>query len=295
MVQGREEVTSYSIRPLRTLEDYQQCVRLQEEVWGQGFSERAPLSLLKVSQRLGGVVAGAFAADGFLLGFVFGLTGLEEGRPVHWSDMLAVRPGLRDSGIGTQLKSFQRAECMARGVRRMYWTFDPLESRNAYLNFGKLGATSHEYVRDMYGHSDSPLHLEIGTDRLVVTWDLDSPRVIERLSHRYRPLRAEDVEGVPAAFEVVRKEKVPLPGESRLDAGAQKDASNSPVAGGMLVPIPADVQQLKGRSKSGAVAWRKATRAAFLHSLQRGLTVRDFVPGEELSHYLLVPELASTG
>ena len=42
-----------------------------------------------------------------MLGFVFGMTGVQEGRLVHWSDLLAVRPEARDRGIGRRLKLFQ--------------------------------------------------------------------------------------------------------------------------------------------------------------------------------------------
>src|SRR6266702_3327183 len=84
------------IRHLSTHEDFVGCVALQEETWGADFSERVPAAILKVSQRLGGVTAGAFDARDQLVGFVFGMTGVENGRLVHWSDMLAVRPQLRD-------------------------------------------------------------------------------------------------------------------------------------------------------------------------------------------------------
>ena len=49
-------------------------------------------SILLVAQKVGGVAAGAFDGQGKLMGFVFGLTGVENGAIVHWSDMLAVRP-----------------------------------------------------------------------------------------------------------------------------------------------------------------------------------------------------------
>ena len=66
----------YSIRPFETLEDFKECVRFQEETWGEGFSERVAVAILKVSQRLGGIAAGAFDDDGTMAGFVFGMTGL---------------------------------------------------------------------------------------------------------------------------------------------------------------------------------------------------------------------------
>src|SRR3954469_25481170 len=84
------------IRPLSTLDELRACVELQRETWGSTFSDVVPASILKVSQRIGGVAAGAFAPDGRLVGFVYGMTGVERGRLVHWSDMLAVRPEARD-------------------------------------------------------------------------------------------------------------------------------------------------------------------------------------------------------
>ena len=170
------------IRHLVTHQDFQACIHLQEETWGAGFSERVPSAILHIARRLGGVVAGAFDRDGSLCGFVFGLTGVEGVVPVHWSDMLAVTPRQRGQGLGVRLKAFQREDLLARGIRRMFWTFDPLEAGNAYLNLCKLGVVSNEYVVDMYGsNTGSPLHTGIGTDRLVVLWQMDDRRVTSRL------------------------------------------------------------------------------------------------------------------
>ena len=136
-------MTSWDIRPFRTIEEFRACERLQEETWGEGFSERVPTATLKVVQIIGGIAAGAYARDGSLAGFVFGMTGVRDGELVHWSDMLAVKPSLRDSGLGTQLKAYQRQVMMERGVTKMHWTFDPLQSRNAYLNFSKQIGRAH--------------------------------------------------------------------------------------------------------------------------------------------------------
>ena len=161
------------IRRVETLAEYRECVALQEATWGEGFSERVPSSVLLVTQKLGGVVVGAFRPDGALVGFVFGMTGPMHGRLVHWSDMLAVRPEARGSGIGERLKRHQRDLVRALGVETMHWTFDPLVARNARLNLVRLGARATEYVPNMYGDSTgSPLHGAMPTDRLIVSWDL---------------------------------------------------------------------------------------------------------------------------
>ena len=164
------------IRRVETQAEYEECVRIQDETWGAGFSERVPSAILKVAQYLGGVTAAAFDSDGAdagILGFVFGMTGVRDGQLVHWSDMLAVRPEARDHGIGRRLKLYQRSLVAELGVTQILWTFDPLVSRNAHLNLNALGARVTDYVPDMYGaDTGSALHQGIGTDRFVVAWEV---------------------------------------------------------------------------------------------------------------------------
>lgn len=279
------------IRLLEELDEYRACVRLQEDVWGQGFSERAPLSLLKVVQRVGGVVAGAFAADGTLEGFVFGITGLVDGEPFHWSDMLAVRPGRRNRGIGLRLKRFQREVCLERDVRRMAWTFEPLESRNAWINLGRLGAVARAYEVDMYGDTDSPLHREVGTDRLVALWDLDSVRVRARLEGRHAPPCFADVVHLPRALEVEYAGGLPRP---RVPSRRRDGAAAPP--GGFLVPIPTDLEAVIDRDPALARRWREAVRGVLPGSLAPDREVRELVRGEEgVSWYVVGPMDAPEG
>jgi predicted GNAT superfamily acetyltransferase len=164
-----------AIRHLDTPEELDDCVALQHAIWGPTFSEAVPRTILLIAGKLGGIVAGAFEGER-LIGFVFGLTGLKDGRLVHWSDMLAVDPACRDHGIGRQLKAFQRDAVVARGVTEMFWTYDPLVARNAHFNINLLGAEVVEYVPDMYGTTGSTLHGNVPTDRFVVRWRLtESP------------------------------------------------------------------------------------------------------------------------
>lgn len=130
-----------------------------------------PATILHVTQKVGGITAGAFDGDE-LIGFVFGISGIEDGHGVHWSDMLAVRSSYRNHGIGERLKKYQRDTLLGRGVERIYWSFDPLDAKNAHLNFNHLGIYAREYVVDMYGDTNSTLHKGIGTDRLIAIWDL---------------------------------------------------------------------------------------------------------------------------
>lgn len=259
-------------RPLEGHAEYRACFELQLVIWGRDFVETVAPALLWVAQRTGGIASGAFTPAGELVGFIFGITGYRDGAPVHWSDMLGVHPRFRGVGAARALKLHQRDRLLAGGVRHVQWTFDPLESRNAHLNFVRLGGTAHEYVRDAYGESDSPLHQGIGTDRLIVSWALDSERVQRRVAGNAESARGgERVNDVAVAAW-------PRCTGTALDLAAPR----------LRLRIPADIQALKQARPELAREWRECTRAAFEHYFARGYGVVDFVrESEALGCYVL--------
>ena len=266
-----------TIRPLASLTEYQACAEFQEEIWGRGFNEKVSAAILMIANRLGGLAAGVFDGEGRLQGFVFGLTGMIDGKQVHWSDMLAVRSGLRDRGLGTLLKLYQRDVLLERGVREMRWTFDPLQGRNAHVNFSKLGIVCREYVEDMYGETGSPLHQGVGTDRLVAIWELDSEEEGTRVSAAEDTYSPDGVSGVPQILPILQEGSFPSPGKPTLGL-------DNPL---LLLAIPGDVDEMMREDISLAIRWREATREAFRHYFSRGYEARGFLRGEEVSLYFL--------
>jgi len=292
----------YAIRAFASPEDYRACVELQEATWGEGFSERVSPAILQVGQILGGVSAGAFDEDDRLVGFVFGLTGVRDGRAVHWSDMLAVRPEIRDAGLGRRLKEYQRGELLARGIDTMYWTFDPLQSRNAHLNITRLGAVVGEYRVNMYGESDSPLHQGIGTDRFVALWLMDSERVRSRLGEEVgsgsRRASSGEAPAPPDEGSVPQTAGTSTPAarEAPFALAAEDGSAGHPRPGSpelslgndaVRVAIPSDVGSLMTDDMALAVRWREATRAVFERYLSDGYEVVEFERGRSTSDYLL--------
>ncbi len=179
------------IRDCEGFDELEACVQMEIETWGYDASDVIPRKAFRVAQRIGGQVMGAFDTElagaspeggpESLVGFVFSLPGMKCGRAeprayLH-SHMLAVREPYRDRGLGTRLKLEQRQEALARGIRLMEWTFDPLEIKNAFINIQKLGAIVCAYEENFYGVSSSRLQGGLPTDRLVADWQLDSPRV----------------------------------------------------------------------------------------------------------------------
>lgn len=269
-------------RRLHGHEECRACVALQRETWGEASREHVPASLLTVAVKVGGILAGALPAEPdagesvrhSLLGFVFGLAGWEDGRPTHWSHMLAVRPESRGRGIGRRLKLFQRSLLLDAGVDTARWTFDPLVARNAHLNLSRLGARVVDYVPDMYGdETASPLHLGGATDRFVVRWDLESERVRALVREDRRPAVPSRVTESP----VVAHESATAAGEWPEDEVVR-------------VAVPADAVDLNRREPERVTAWRRGTREAFLHYLPRGYRVRGVYgsPAGDRSYYWLV-------
>jgi predicted GNAT superfamily acetyltransferase len=244
------------IRELRSHDERVAAVRLQDLTWGAGFTERVPAAILLVGSEIGGVSAGAFAPDGTLLGFVFGLTGIRDGTIVHWSDMLAVRADSQRRQIGRALKGYQRDRCIELGVETMFWTFDPFVARNAKLNFCRLGTAVEQFVPNMYGpDTKSPEHA-LGTDRFIVSWPVSTEPAVMPYD-AIPPAHAPVVAG--RASHAARPD-TPLPDDAQV-----------------IVHIPGDYRALLDENVELARWWRMSARRAFLHYFPLGYRVTDFV------------------
>ncbi len=202
-----------TIRDLRSLEDLSQAIALEKEVWASGDADLIPLTFAVASKEAGSLWIGAF--DGAkLAGYAFAIHSLEQGKPSLHSHMLAVREPYRESDVGAKLKLVQREKALALRIHEITWTFDPLQSKNAHLNFAKLGVVCDNYKVDFYGTSTSSALHQNGTDRLWVKWPIASRRVEDRLKGKnnraemldalanLHPLIAFDGEGKPARADL---------------------------------------------------------------------------------------------
>ena len=257
----------FSIRDLAGMADMKQCEEIQKEVWGFIELDIVPAGLMAVMGHYGAVNAGAFVGER-MAGFVCGFPGYGEGEPFHHSHMLAVRPEFQGAGIGLALKWAQADRVLAQGIRRVNWTFDPLQARNANLNINHLGCVSSVYRLNVYGNSESPLHGGLPTDRLEPDWQLASGRVS----------RARRGELVPAAGIP----DLPHANEVRFRSGGlaeMGDVTDSAEAGGaseVLFFIPHDFNDLLRRDIRLAMDWRLRSREALTGLFQRGYEVVGF-------------------
>ena len=164
------------IRDLQTPDEFIETTHVSKAAWG--FAERAvsPASDLVAATHAGGLTAGAFLG-GKMVGFVHGIPRTNRGEPCQHSHLLAVKPEAQGLGLSVKLKLYQRAWCLARGIRLVTWTYDPFLLKNAKLNIGHLRATARTFHPNFYGLMGG-IYAGLPSDRFEVAWRLDAPEVV---------------------------------------------------------------------------------------------------------------------
>jgi predicted GNAT superfamily acetyltransferase len=259
------------IRKLASPEEYLEAEALQRIVWNFPDREVIPLNELIVIQKHGGHVFAAF--DGRVMaGFCFGLPAYKDGKTYHYSRLLGVLPGRQDSGLGHALKLKQRDYVLDQGLDLVVWTFDPLQSRNAYLNIEKLGCIIHDYQVNFLPESGSRFNIGLDSDRFTTEWWIASRRVKDAIAGRRGP---HDLESYRPAFETRINED-----GWREPAGLRKTFREKRIS----VEIPDDIDALKKDDLELARRWRKTTRETFIALFKKAYVVHGFATVPEVRH-----------
>jgi predicted GNAT superfamily acetyltransferase len=269
------------LRDLVTLDDFRRVVEIERRVWGFTDLDVVPVPILVITVKRGGILIGGFDDKGEMVGFVYSLAGLKDGRPMQWSHMLGVLDSSRNAGLGFQLKLAQRTRALERGLDLIEWTFDPLQALNAHLNLRKLGVVVEDYAENVYGESSSPLHRGTPTDRLIAEWNIATPHVERRLA-AYGSLG--DVRD-EAALSAPAVNRTRLDGPWRVNEAMDLEIE----AGRVWVEIPVGFTEMQARNPPAAAAWRLETRQMFTTYFERGYRAVDFALDrhEQRGRYLL--------
>jgi chorismate synthase len=253
---------SISIYSLATTEELETAVELQKVYWGDDMGDLVPHHMLLSFSRYGGHVHGAYD-EGRLVGVLMGFLGAEintdgnEDAPSRlyvMSKRMVVLPEYRGKKIGEDLKLAQRDFAIRHNIQLVTWTFDPLLSRNAYLNLHKLGAVGQHYRENYFGASAS--NPVLSADRLEVNWWVKHPHTTYRTQ--------QNAENAPLANNA--KQDFHLP--------------NAPV---IRLEIPSEFQSLE---PAEAPAWREFIRPAFISLLEAGYIATDFIRVENRVFYV---------
>jgi predicted GNAT superfamily acetyltransferase len=251
-----------TFRRAQSRADFEQCERLQRDVFGVGDYDLASFSLLVVIPKTGGHVLGAFDGDR-MVGYIQAYGGYVNRQPRLISDLMAVEPAWR-GGLGYALKTLQAAVALEDGFPEIVWTVDPLRAANGHLNFERLGAHCNEYVENLYGSDFADgLYGGLPSDRLVVSWPLTSARVRERLLGGYQPLAPDALDSVP-------------------DFGPT-------VTSHARIAIPSDIDTLLATDPAAARVWRFRVREHMERAFAEGLSITGYAGSRdrEVGYYLL--------
>jgi len=205
------------IRQLTGLSEFEQCLDLQREGFGWSDADLMPVRFFVVTHHIGGLVLGAFDGER-LVGFLSSIPAMHNRTPYWHSHMLVVSREYRNKGTGVLLKIAQREQAVQHGISLIEWTFDPMESKNAYFNFEKLGVIVRRYYPNFYG-STTGIQGNLPTDRIVAEWWLD----------RERPPLTGDIRRIAIPSDIQRIKRTDLEEarniQERLRYGFEKNLS----------------------------------------------------------------------
>jgi predicted GNAT superfamily acetyltransferase len=268
--QRKETIVSIKIEVLSRIGQMKEADQLIAKTWGTGVTH----NLLMAQSQVGGLIIGAYDTSA-LIGVSYGFIASDDSGIFLYSHMLAVEPEYRNRAVGALLKERQAAEARARGYSHIKWTFDPLESKNAYININKLGVACRVYKENFYGEMDDDLNRGAPTDRLLAEWNVLEPQ--KQPHARKSDTAMMESYGFPVKLDEIEK------GTPFIESWQAEEAKR------VAVPIPADIQALKKQSIDRMLAWRLEIRAILTHYLSRGYTITGFnrVPGRAIHYYLL--------
>lgn len=279
-------MVDYAFRRLKTPEEYRMAEELQTRAWGLAQSGVVPVPIQRAVQDNGGLVLGAFL-DIHLVGFNMAFVGWDGQELYYYSHLNAVLPEYRNHKLGFRLKAYQREEVLKAGLPRIRWVLDPVQAKTAHLALRRLGARPDRFLIHYYGAQESEVDRGSPTDRLRITWNLQSPEVLQRLEG-HAPTPEEDAARVKVSTTLLETELGDAGQRRPLVVHEPEEGSRS-----ATIEVPFDWANLREHQPSDQWPWRQATREAFRAALDVGWQIDDFavVPleHERRAFYLLSP------
>jgi predicted GNAT superfamily acetyltransferase len=263
-----DKVEGFRFRRLGKPEEFRQVEEVEQAIGGaEAASSALPVPLLRALQDNGGLVLGAFA-DIYLAGFTASLIGWDGATLYHYSHRTAVRPEYQNHHLGFELMAFERDEVLKLGLGEIRWTFDPLQSRAAWLSVHRLGARPDRYYPHYYGQLADSANRGLETDRVRAVWGIATPPVEARISGRY-PTPEEDRRRWADSSAIVETE----PGETGIRVPT---AVGEPTGASAHLEIPFDLGLVREHEPTALRRWRHAVRDAFRAATDLGYVIDDF-------------------
>ena len=225
-------------------------ISLEKEIWGNA----TPVHQTYTTVKNGGLMLGAFDKDQ-LVGFSYGFAAYNGKEVYLYSHMLGITPSYQKMGLGMKLKLKQAEIAEQMGYTKMKWTFDPLQSLNAYLNLAKLGAVGMTYKENYYGEMKDGLNQGMPSDRMIIEWDWNRWSSVDVRKVVDDQLLLREVNGNPVMVDIDQ-----LLHEEEY-----------------FVTIPNNILKLKKEDLQKALEWRMKTREVFLSLFKQGFKAKHFI------------------
>lgn len=257
-------VNQIKIKKVTSMKELPKIQKLEKSIWNM---PPTPVHQTFTALNNGGIILGAYDGDD-MVGYLYSFAGFDGKNSYLCSHMLGMLEPYRKGGIGVQMKWRQAEIAKNMGYPYITWTFDPLESLNAYLNLHKLGATGAYYKENHYGEMEDDLNQGLPTDRIQIIWYLDDHKnkKANRINENNVLLNISDNKPtITEAFE--------------------NDIFNN--RGGWFVAIPVNFQEIKRKDIELAKKWRYETRKVFQALFLHGYQATDIVHNREkgISYY----------
>lgn len=260
----------FQIKSLVDIDDMKAVQKIENAIWNTD----TPIHQTFTAANNGGMVLGAYK-DGELVGFQYSFAGYNDGNAYLCSHMLAILPQYQKSGVGKLLKEAQRELAIQKGYSLIRWTYDPLESVNAYLNLHKLRGIGAMYHVNYYGEMNDALNRGLPSDRVLVQWWIQSDHVQQQ-----QPRLQVQLTDTILETKLDAQQFPYITAEHTIDV-------DQPY---ILMPIPDNFQAMRKENPELAYEWRMVTRKIFQTLLEHGFVAADMLrhPDTRTSVYVFV-------
>jgi len=255
---------------------------LHRKIWGIQDIDVTPTHIYSAVNKNGGVMLCAYI-DNKPVAFSFGFYGKDEDDSHYfYSHNMGVLKDYRHQGIGLLLKIELARQLLRKNVNLVKWTFDPLESANAYLNIHKLQATSYTYITNYYEEMQDSINRGVPSDRLIVHWNI-STQLLNNVMRNHN----EKKEYILADDHILNRihydsENLPQPHEMALNLPVNKKEMEC-----FFLEIPSNLHFLREKSMETVINWRYHVRNILSACFEKGFFISDAIYIKPRFYYVL--------
>jgi len=268
-----------SVKEVGDLETMLACTQLQKDAWGFADIDCVPTHIHVAQNKCGGNLLAAYVkGQEKPVGFAFLMAAFGEGnQKENIMHMIAVKPEYQNFDISRAIGQKIIELAHKNQVKKVTWTYDPLQGANANAYFNKFGAVVIKHILDMYGKLSGGKNSGLTTDRFNAEIDIGSPRE-ERAVKVYK---AEFNPEIKIVNHVTERDGLDV----ITDVVFVPDSS-------VYVQIPSDFSLIKEKNLALAIEWRNKTRDIFEEYMtKRGYAAVEFVSkkeGDKIKNYYLL-------